>query len=90
MGMRGEFRRMLTAEPLTETENWEGILDCYRWDGWRKRNEYSIGCVDLMCWSNIQVEIPSRQLVVSRAWEGIQSSVASNTREMLKRTGTKK
>lgn len=25
-----------------------------------------------MYWSNTQVEIPSRQLVVSRAWEGIK------------------
>lgn len=40
--MRGEFRRMLTAEPLTETENREGILDCYRWDGWKKRNESTV------------------------------------------------
>lgn len=30
-------------------------------DGRRKRNEYSIGYVDLRCWLNIQVKIPSRQ-----------------------------
>lgn len=54
-GMSRESRRMLTAEPLTETKL--GGKSRFLQMGWMRKRRVHIGCIVLRCRSNIQVEI---------------------------------